>query len=182
MDDLLERCQDHIMRIQFDATLDDFVDVYLRQLRRSKVASGWRRDGVIWAGLIAGLVVFGIIHEPLPLRLAFGGLGALPVALLYALQYQAMLGRRVSQYYREQFGTDEPVRILVELTPAGIWVMRRSTQMIFDWRNVETIRDQPDCIEISMRDGGYLVVRNRAFESPDQARHFLELADQFRNS
>jgi hypothetical protein len=115
------------MRVRFEATLDDFVDVQIRILPRSKVARRWRWHGAIGTGLLVGFVLFALIPESIPFKFACGASGVLVGSALSILLYRWVLRRRISQYYREQFGTDGPVGVTIELTPADIWADQMGT-------------------------------------------------------
>src|SRR5438132_12074767 len=61
----------------------------------------------------------------------------------------------------------------VELTQAGFSVSQISRQIKYEWQAVEEIKETSDSVDIFTRDGGGVIVRNRAFQSPP---HRLGLA------
>lgn len=154
------------MRIEYDATLDDIAETHLRLEARSKVARTWRWEGIVISGLLAGVILFMLIPEPL-----LTGVGG---AVLYAITYKRMLRRRLRKYLREQLGTEGPVKFQVELTEAGIWTKQKNTQITFEWANVASLEETSDSVDFIMRDGGIVVVRNKGFQSSDTRRQFLE--------
>ena len=49
------------MKIQYDATIDDFLDMNERLLARSKVARSWRIKSMLLSASLSGLLAFAII-------------------------------------------------------------------------------------------------------------------------
>ncbi len=167
------------MRIEFDATIDEFADVHLRLLRHSRMARSARVKTILSTAFLTSLLLFVIIPEPLPMRLFWGSVGAVAAALVSAMFYERTTRRRLLKYCRERLGTDGPVRVQVELTGQGISTKYKGTLIMFEWANVRAMNDMPDCIEFLTRDGGIAVVRKRAFGSPQQLRQFLDLSTEY---
>ncbi len=166
--------------MEFDATLQDFVDVELRMLKRSAVAQRWwRRDSMI-IGIMSGLGIFVVLgfvtpSPPMDFRVALS-LGCMALfPFLFQRMYRDEGSLRAEQYFREQLG-DGPIRIIVELRPEGAWVRQANLQMLFEWENATAIEDTPAAVEIIFQRGGIVVVRDRAFESTTQRTEFIERA------
>jgi hypothetical protein len=167
------------MRVQFDATLDDFVDVTTRCLARSKQIRKWRWDGLLTSGLIAWLAIYVLFPGPPVKKMLAGFMGAIVAACIYPFTYRSTVNRRLRKLCREHIGTDGPVTVQVELTEKGIWAKQQNTQIIHEWANVEMIQETDDSIDFFMRDGTATVVRKRAFESEEAKREFMDLGRQY---
>jgi len=167
------------MRVQFDATLDDFVDASMRRLARSKRFRKWRWDGLLTTGLMAWLAIYALFPGPFAKKMLAGFLVAAVTACIYPFTIRSTVTRRLRKLCREQIGTDGPVRVQVEITDKGIWTKQQNTQIIHEWANVEVIQETDDSIDFIMRCGTATVVRKRAFESQETKREFLDLARQY---
>lgn len=167
------------MRVQFDATLDDFVDAALRQAAHSSVMKGWRWQEVGLTGVLCGIVCSALSAGPFGNRLFWGLFGGAISAALYPWIRRRTLNRRLHKYFREQLKTSGPVEIQVEVSASGISTWQLGSQATHDWTAVETIQDTPDSIDIFTASGGVIVVRKRAFRSELEQKEFLALARQF---
>jgi hypothetical protein len=168
--------KDGKMRVEYDATLDDVADAHLRAYSRSSMARRWRRQTIIWTGLLTGLFMFVIVWENLLQRLLWAGFGVILGAGFQALTYREMIRCRNRNYIRERLGSDGPFRFMVELREDCVWTKQDATQVSFDWPNVREVVDGPDGIEFRMRDGGFVIVRNKGFASASERSDFLNRA------
>ena len=103
-------------------------------------------------------------------------LAALFAALIYPGLQRRSINKRLHKLQREKFGDTNRFLCEVELTAARIWIRQGDTQISYEWRVVEEIVDTEDAVDIITRDGGGVTVRNRAFQSADERRAFIELA------
>lgn len=166
------------MRVQFDYTQTDMVDVSKRLLARSKAVRGWHWQGLFVTAIITWLLVFFFL-----LRTPFKGaliasLAALISALIYPGMQKKAMDKRLRKLYQERFGDQNDFVCEVELVPAGILITHVDGQITFEWGAVEEIVLTPDSVDIFTRGGG-VVIRNRAFHSVDERRGFLELAQNY---
>ena len=164
------------MQVQFDATLDDYVDVVMRSVAGSKTARAWRWRASIIGGLFVGLAVFLILTGSNERRLVAGMLGFLLVTVANLAYYKRSYRKRVRKLIREQMGTEGPFRILVELTESGISFEQQKTRQIHDWSTFERYEETDDAIYFLKRDRSVMAVRKRAFESGANKDQFLEFA------
>jgi len=167
------------MRVEFDATLDDFVDVSMRSLARSKQIRKWKWNGSLSTGLLTWLAIYAFFPGPSVKKMAAGFIGAIVAACIYPFTYRSTVRRRLHKLCREHIGTDGPVLVQVEISDKGIWTKQQNTQCINDWVNVELIQETDDSIDFFMRNGTATVVRKRAFESEESKKEFVDLARQY---
>ena len=71
------------MRVQFDATLDDFVDDAMRRLARSKRFRKWRWDGMLTTCLMAWLAIYAFYPGPFAKKMLAGFIVAAVTACIY---------------------------------------------------------------------------------------------------
>jgi hypothetical protein len=65
------------MRVQFNYTIDDIVDLQMRLLKRSRVARAWRWRNLALTSLLAGAFLFAVIPERITGRIVMGTIGVL---------------------------------------------------------------------------------------------------------
>jgi len=170
------------MIVQFDATLDDFVDVTMRSLARSKAAqsSRWRVLAVF--SLFVALALFVVVPGGLIIRIGAALTAALANVVFSLATYKRSMEKRVRRICRDQNGTDGPVRIEVELSESGVRASQLGAHYIYDWSKVINIEEAEDAIFFYKSDGTLLAVRNRAFQSPAEKSEFIQLARRFTNA
>jgi hypothetical protein len=180
------------MRVEFDATLDDLVDVHLRLLARSRVARGWCWSGSIATGLVAGsglLILIPELFSPLAmpweveitLAILLAVLGGIVAAAIYPSVYRRIVATRLRRYCREQLRSDAPFTVEVQLLPGGIRAQQLGTEIACDWANVKAIEEGEDSVDFVVRSGGIIAVQDRAFASSTARREFVELARHYRD-
>lgn len=164
------------MVVQFDATLDDLVDVSMRGLARSRTLRSWNVQGLVTTGLLAGLPVFAIVQGTLGTRLMAGFGASLIAAAFYVITYKRAVEKRIRKLCLEQIGEDKPFGVEIELTELGIKVSQLKTQHIYDWSTVLEIEESEDAIYFHKRDLSSFAVRRRGFESKEHSEQFMEFA------
>ena|SRR5882762_2414259 len=167
------------MRVQFEYTIDDIVDVQLRALRRSRAARSWRWRDLITTSLLSGVLLFAIIPEGLTGKLIMGSIGLILGALLYPKLNEATVKRRLRKLCEENLGGDRSFVCEVALEQSGIHTKQNGTQIIYAWENVNEIRETEDSVDIYNENGGLVVVRKRAFSAPSEQQRFIELANLY---
>lgn len=174
------------MRIKFDTTIDDYVDAYERASARSGAARSWRRQGAaasaLLSGLITGIIGFVFFGSSMTAGLIVGIIMAIASGAITWNMHHNTVKKRMHNYFREKFGDRDSLPFEVELTETGIWTRQLSTQIIFEWANVEEVLENEDDIEFVMRDGGGVIVRKRAFTSVDEQRQFMEVTRSYLNA
>lgn len=178
-----------VMRIQFEATIDDLVDLYERTSARSKVARSWVRQGVVWSALLSAflwglmvLVVAYCIWKIPELAVGLASVAALMGAVTTCLFYRERIRQRYYAYFREQFGNRDSFLFEAELSEAGIWTRQLGVQRMVEWSNVEEMTLREDAIEFYMYGGYAVVVRSRAFASTDEQQRFIDEARRHLNT
>jgi hypothetical protein len=166
------------MRVEFNITLDDCVDVELRALARNRVTRLWRWEGSILAGFLGGAALFLFIPESFGVKLAFGALGLIAGVVIFPLFYQRNIERKLRRYYRDQLGPEDSFPVQVQLCPGGLRVKQRGVESTLDWATVEGIEERHDSVDFLILHGRILAVRKRAFSSADAMGEFVGLAQR----
>ena len=167
------------MRVEFNYTIDDIVDVQLRLLNRSRAARAWRWRNAALTSLVAGAFLFAVIPEGIAGRTVMGTIGLLSGAAVYLALNDVIVKRRLRKWCEENAGSDKTFTCEVELTDSGVHTKSNGTQIIYDWANVNEIKETEDSVDIHFEKGGLVVVRNRAFASPGEHQRFIQLAKQY---
>jgi hypothetical protein len=167
------------MRVRFEYTIADLVDVQMRVLKRSRTARAWRWQDLIITSLVSGVLLFAIIPEGITGKLIVGTIGLVTGALFYVPLNDAIVRRRLRKFFAEQVGADKPLFCEVELKESGVHTSSNGTQLIFAWENVNEIKETQDSVDIQSERGGLVVVRKRAFSSTEEQFQFVGLANQY---
>ena len=170
------------MRVQFTATFDELVDATLRVVRR--VRQGSRAGRLVGLAVCAlGTATLLALIEPNPdSRWIAGVVGGGIAAIAYALLVLRPIDGAVRAAVKKQVGTEAPFEVIVELTPEGLSSHQMNTHIVHEWRIVEEIEEDRGDVVFHMKHGNILVVRARAFETPDARRQFIEMANGFRHT
>lgn len=169
------------MRVQFEFTHDDLIDASKRFTARSKVMRSWKWSGMFWTAILAWVIVFAFFYQT-PIKGAVVGLVvALVAALIYPVFYKREIEKRMRKLHQEILGNEDSFVCEVELTPGGFAVFQTNRQIKYEWPAVDEIKETSDSVDIFTRDGGGVIVRNRAFQSEADRLKFVELAKSFLN-
>ena len=171
-----------LMRVEFEFTQEELMDVHWRALKRSKAVASFRRREWLYFSLIWWVFAFVIFFgKGMVVALSISALSALIAAGLYPAIHQIVMESRLRKLFREKLDPKEPLVCEVELTPAGVWVRHAKTQTTYEWECVEAINLSEGDVEIIAKSGG-VMVRSRAFESEDDRQQFLHLANSYLQS
>ena len=167
------------MHVQFEYTRDDLIDVERRLSARSKVVRSWRTNGRWWYAFLAWLLVFTFFYRT-PLKGALVGLVAAALcALIYPLGHKRAIEKRLRKLHDEILGNESSFLCGVDLSQDGLTITQMNRRIQYEWPAVAEISETADSVDIFTRDGGGVIVRNRAFESDADRAKFLGLAKTF---
>jgi hypothetical protein len=167
------------MHVQFEFTRDDLIDVSQRFSARSKVMRSWKTSGMFWSAVLTWLVVFAFFFST-PLKGAVVGLvAAIVCALIYPVFYKRGVKKRISKLNDEILGNETSLLCGVDIDQDGFTVTQMNRRIQYDWLAVTEISETAESVDIFSRDGGGVIVRNRAFESDADRAKFVELAKTF---
>lgn len=169
------------MRVQFSYDQEEMVDATMRVLRRSKTfrSVGWQ--GMIFATLFCLLgiyVVFMVLLQNPYLAVITAVVSTLTNVVLLRSFHEHGAKKRLRKFFREQFGEQNSFTCDVELTPQEVRITQDRNQAVYEWTSVEEIVVTADSVDIFAKLGG-IVVRDRAFESPDAREAFIAFARNY---
>jgi hypothetical protein len=132
------------VRIEFDSTLDDYVDAQILSLRQS----GRFRRGMLYnalvGALIAGFLMYVVIPDVVLIRAVFGTGAGVVAALILSLSYRRTLRRNLTNISKDLRGTDGPIRTAVTMDEARIDMEWGGITVSCAWPSVRII-DQSGC-------------------------------------
>jgi hypothetical protein len=168
------------LKVQFEFSAGDLAEVATRASNRSRVVRGWRFEGrMTWAALV-GVLVYAVTPGQPPGRAVFAALVCLLlIVIIPRLGRTSRRDSRMRTYYREQLGGDGPFVCEVELSPAGLITRQLGAETTHPWSHVVSATEVSGGIEIIYRPTGALLVRDRAFQTPESREQFLALALRF---
>ena len=164
------------MKVQFEFTPNDLIDVHNRIVARSKVWRSTRLKGLLATALLVWVVMFLLLHRTPLLGVIIGLFAAAFAALLFPVMQKREVEKQLRKLSTEMFGATQSVLCEVELRPEGVWVRQMNNQVLYEWPSVEEVEERPDSVDIFTRSGSGLVVRNRAFASAEERSRFITLA------
>ncbi|HYN10339.1 MAG TPA: hypothetical protein VES67_23330 [Vicinamibacterales bacterium] len=167
------------MRVRFEATFDEFMDVAIRSWQLQHAALPfWRRDPVIGALLTAAILSLAT-PSPVVQKLVVAAIGGIFGAFFYPRYRQLTFKRSANRLYREWLGGQPAAAVEIEPRDRGLWVAQNSTEVLYPWRDVTAVDDSAADVQICFRYEGLIVVRTRAFADAATRSAFLaELEDR----
>jgi hypothetical protein len=170
------------MRVQFEYTLDDVVDVQLRALKRSAAARAWRWRDLLLTSLVSGVLLFAIIPGETASRLIVGVIGLILGAVIYPIMNERTVKQRLKKLCEENAGPDKVFICEVELRESGVHISQNGMEITYKWENVAEVKETEDSVDIYAAKGGLVVVRKRAFNGLAEQKHFIDLATRHLNT
>ncbi|MBI2297402.1 MAG: hypothetical protein HYU66_00370 [Armatimonadetes bacterium] len=165
------------MRVELTVTLDGSVEGVMRALSRSRVARGWKQGGQAAMGLLVGLLVFGLLLGARGAALGAGS--AVVAALAFGRVYEHVSRWHLRRLCREQLGSDGSAELVVELLPDAVSARWLGRELRFEWIILESIREEPELVELLFSKGGYLTLWRSGFSGPEQVEAFIALARRY---
>jgi hypothetical protein len=162
------------MKLSFEATPEDFIDVYVRSSPLTKefyLMVGLSLIGNAFVGAIVAQFFFG---NPYITALFVLGGGIYVIAMNYNI-----LQRRARNLVRDKLRITKPVRVEVEISEDGLSFKAFGTTTKYDWNVVRVEEETDDTIYFRVRFGELVAVRKRAFSSETEKTKFLDLVNQY---
>jgi hypothetical protein len=166
-----------LTRVEFEFTVDDMIDVNRRMLARSRTFLSWRHRNAFWTAVGAAVLTYAVSPD-----VSHRGLRALLAAAIAAVLMRILqpifLRRKLTQFCREQFGSDGPFTCEVEIAPEGLRLKQLGADTLHEWGAITAIESTADALEFQMA-RGLVVVRERAFPSAADKARFSETASAY---
>jgi hypothetical protein len=173
---------DSVIRLEFDATLDDFLDVHMRQIRRWKASQGRRPHSMIFFGVTCGLLVAGVLDgllgRPLGNDLVIAGVLGGFAGSVSGPMYDRNVASRTRRMLLQHYGGRLPMRIEIELRPTCLWIRQDGVELALDWTTARSVEETADGVGLWFH-WGLVVARNRGFATSSDRARFVEQARAF---
>ena len=169
-------------RITYEATIDDAVDVALRQASRTRAFQKQFRLNVLIAGIGSGVAIFTawmyIVGNSLP-HVVFGIVAGALFGIVFAAIFHRVFEREIRKQHRklveERFAGKTVLHSELELGTDALCVRQAGMEMVFPWSACTGIRNNRRDVEISFA-RGMCVVPRRHFASETEKQAFFETA------
>lgn len=161
--------------VEFDATLEERVDVQVRLAAQVPSLRASRRRARTSVGVAAGIAMLLLpfsFRLPLPLRLLVAAAVGLCGYRAAGPWLQASHRRQARQALRE-LGTETTVHCEVELHADGVQVRQGGVDMRAPWSELLSVTERGGDVELGFRQS-LVVVRRRAFRTGQQLSRFLD--------
>ena len=172
-----------LLRVSFEFTPEDLADVTVRHGGGKPWLRSMRRQSVLgvgvgaWAGaMLALVIVTGLRDRDSLAGLAVAAMLIGAFAAWYeARRFEAKFRRRMLDVVNAEPSTSRVMRCDVELCRGGVRLEQQNFEMFYRWTDLVTIEDLDAGVELRFL-AGYVMVRARAFATPDERANFLSLA------
>jgi hypothetical protein len=162
------------MKVTFEATLDDFVDVMVRSNPRTQE---WYARLIL--SVIANAVLGVIVSQYLWNNWTLSSIMGLVLATYIPAANYNIVERRARNLYRNTYRIHGPVQVDVEVTERGLSIKQFGMTTIYDWNTVRLQEETDDAIYFRAAFGNLCAVRKRAFASEAEKNEFIELANRY---
>jgi len=160
------------MKVTFEATVDDFIDVTLRSVPRG----GVYYFNLLFTALVVGVAYAAIGYWFFSQRWIAAVIGfVIGVVMMVVYNYNART-RKLREYYQERKLVNGPVKIEVEIGEDGLTFRQDGDTVTTAWSNIEKIDETDDAIYFQRRGNIFSAVRKRGFASDLEKEEFLILA------
>jgi hypothetical protein len=172
------------MRVQFDTTLEEVVDLNMRLSEQTKTFQRSRRRSQIFVGASAGVagLIGPLTDDDMPTALLaimfiIASLFAGTCGYAYGRFHTWYIRRNCRKVLREMLHEAERIPVEIELRAEGLWARSPTGDCSLPWSRLKRVNDGQDGVDFWF-DPGLVVVRDRAFASPDDRRRFIAKATE----
>ena len=170
-----------LIRLEFDETLDDLVDVDIRLARQTKAYRRSKRRTQSAFALSLAVALFVVSGAPrksvTPTDWIVGvgfaaGIGVISW-WLYGRFHDRCIRIQHQRMINEMYGGVSQLRCIVELLPDKVWIKQNEVELAFPWRQATKITS--NAVELWFNQG-LVVLRDHVFVDADHRRVVLERA------
>jgi uncharacterized membrane protein SirB2 len=169
------------MKVQFEFTQEDMIDLDRRVNKRSKFfKKNYRKNLIIYSIIIFMFSFIIFSEESFITKIIY----AMFFSLIYIAIYPFLVRRRqrknVRKFLKEFYNTTGPFVCEVELTPDGFYSKQMNIQIFQKWEDVNEIVETPDSLDIfTNNNNSGVIIRKRAFNSKEEQNKFFNLAKDY---
>jgi hypothetical protein len=97
--------------------------------------------------------------------------------LTYYFQWRVNSG--LARYVADKFGPSAPCPFEIEISGSAMTTRQLGEETRREWSNVEKVTEANGGIEIDIRLGGLVFVRDKGFKPPEERTEFLRLLREY---
>lgn len=165
------------MKIKFESTIDEAVDVQLRLIELSKTAKKWKWEGLLFVPIIFAGFYF-CLPNTIAIKLILSMVSSLLFIVIYLGSYKKLTRTRIKKLLIENFGTDKPLPCEYEFEEEGLIFRRMGTDLKFQWCKVTKINETEKDLELIIGKTGIAVIPKRIFENEQQKNEWVAFAKE----
>ena len=148
------------MKVTFEATIDDFVDISVRSAPRNATYC----VNLAFTALLVGAAYAGIGYLFFRTWIAAAIFFALGVVFMLTFNYK-IRERKYRQFYQERRLVNGPMKIEAEIGDEGLTFRQDDETITTPWSKIEKIEETADAIYFHKRGNLVSAVRKRGFAS-----------------
>ena len=162
------------MRVSFDSTLDEVVDLVVRSQHGSGTYRilNWSAAGL--AGLVVMVATVGRATASGPVRAAVAVLAGIVAGLMYHEMSSRINRGFVRRRVRRRFRSLSTLHSDVEIQDAGVLFEEASLNVLIKWSEIARAKITGEGIELWGGEGLLAIVRSRAFADADHQQSFAD--------
>jgi hypothetical protein len=178
-----------MIRVEFDSTLDEIVDVNLRlasstqTARRQRLWSQVSAGGCLWLAVVVTLLMNGarLSDNITAIFIAVGAVAGALFGYLYGYFHDWYMRDQYRRLLAEMFRGVDPIRCEVELRPDVLWCRTAVSETSLPWSRLKQVNDAGHGVELWF-DPGLAIIRPRAFARAEDRRDFLDAVGRLRDA
>lgn len=160
------------MRIEYAATIDDFVEAEMCQFSHSAVGKKWKAQGLILAPVLFALMFF-ILSGSNMERLIGATIAGVLYCIIYLMRFESTLRKRVRKFKLEQWGTDAPSLISIDANEDRLLYRCNDFETQFPWTQVSQAIDNGKGIELLIKKSELILIPASAFQDEENRAIWL---------
>jgi hypothetical protein len=155
------------MKVGFQFDIDDLIDVHRRMTSASPTFKAIHRSTLVSTGAFIAVLAYWLTPGSVQERLIYAAAGAAAWCAVYPFIRRATLKSRLRSYWKEHLEGEGPFTLEVELSDQGVLLRQFRTETLSPWSMVKSVEEKDGAVEIAVLQGGFIVVRDRAFATAD---------------
>ena len=162
------------MKVQFESTLEDYIDV-------SRRSAGPRIRLYIYSASVS-LLIGGLVSVVLYLMFRDWLVTAMAASVMIAVTAATMVSlpeRNIRDFLVKRLKLKAPIPTQVEITPTALISSALGQTVTQEWKLIENIEETDDAIYFRNIFGLYTAARKRGFENTEEMKAFLDLAKEY---
>jgi hypothetical protein len=167
------------MKSQYEFTVADLADVTRRAVARSQSLLLWRWRSRVIQATVFSLIVYWIIEASVVNRVVGAAISFITVyVVLWMIRTRPQSAPYVD-YYRQKLRGDGPCLFEIEINSDALVTRQLGEESRHEWSSITSIREAEGGLEIDLRRGSLIFVRDNGFSSAEARSTFLRQAREW---